>query len=74
MLNFQINKKSKYAKKLEDEKKNKRADMHSFHRYYGKLIPAIPATFINPALGEFMIKSPVSPAARSPQNDVIVLL
>ena len=45
-MNFQINENSEYDKKLQDEKKLKRADMHSFHRYYGKLIPAIPAAFI----------------------------
>ncbi len=45
-MNFQINENSEYDKKLQDEKKLKRADMHSFHRYYGKLIPAIPSAFI----------------------------
>ena len=35
-----------YEKILLDEKNNPRAKMHSFHRYYGKLIPAIPAAFI----------------------------
>jgi len=35
-----------YFNILQNEKNNKRAGMHSFHRYYGKLIPAIPATFI----------------------------
>ena len=43
---FQINEKSEYDKKLQEEKTLKRADMHSFHRYYGKLIPAIPSVFI----------------------------
>lgn len=43
---FKINEKSVYAEKLEAEKKLKRLGMHSFHRYYGKLIPAIPACFI----------------------------
>ena len=37
---------SKYKELLELEKLNKRLAMHSFHRYYGKLIPAIPSTFI----------------------------
>ncbi len=37
---------SKYKELLELEKSNKRLAMHSFHRYYGKLIPAIPSTFI----------------------------
>lgn len=32
---------------LEAEKKEKRLGMHSFHRYYGKLIPAIPKAYIN---------------------------
>ncbi|MBQ6515972.1 site-specific DNA-methyltransferase [bacterium] len=43
---FKINPKSKYAGKLEKEKELKRLGMHSFHRYYGKLIPAIPLCFI----------------------------
>lgn len=45
-MNFQINNESEYAEILNKEKENKRADMHSFHRYYGKLIPAIPSAFI----------------------------
>ncbi len=32
---------------LEETKKEKRLGIHSFHRYYGKLIPAIPRTAIN---------------------------
>lgn len=43
---FENNIKSPYIKKLEDEKAKPRAGMHSFHRYYGKLIPAIPSLFI----------------------------
>jgi len=43
---FQINENSVFFKKLEKEKDLKRLGMHSFHRYYGKLIPAIPACFI----------------------------
>lgn len=43
---FKINNNSKYEIGLEDEKKQRRADIHSFHRYYGKLIPAIPSYFI----------------------------
>ena len=35
---------------------------------------SIPAAFIKPSSGEFIIKSPVLPAARSPQKEVIVLL
>ena len=45
-MNFQINENSEYDNILQDEKALKRVDMHSFHRYYGKLIPAIPAAFI----------------------------
>ena len=43
---FVINENSEYAKGLEEEKQLERAEMHSFHRYYGKLIPAIPGYFI----------------------------
>ena len=43
---FKINEKSKFAEGLNEEKKLDRADIHSFHRYYGKLIPAIPSYFI----------------------------
>jgi len=43
---FEINTDSEYSKMLDKEKQKKRAKMHSFHRYYGKLIPAIPSTFI----------------------------
>lgn len=45
-MNFQITEDSKYKKLLDNEKELPRAGMHSFHRYYGKLIPAIPAAFI----------------------------
>lgn len=45
-MNFNINTESKYIPGLEAEKKLPRAGMHSFHRYYGKLIPAIPSFFI----------------------------
>jgi len=31
---------------LDEAKKNKRLKLHSFHRYYGKLIPAIPQAYI----------------------------
>lgn len=41
-----INNESEYKKKLDETKLEKRANIHSFHRYYGKLIPAIPHTFI----------------------------
>lgn len=43
---FEINNKSANKILLENEKAEKRSGMHSFHRYYGKLIPAIPACFI----------------------------
>lgn len=43
---FKINDKSKFLEGLNEEKKLDRADIHSFHRYYGKLIPAIPSYFI----------------------------
>jgi methylase of polypeptide subunit release factors len=46
-MNFQINNNSTYKEKLDEAKKEKRVNMHSFHRYYGKLIPAIPEAFIN---------------------------
>ncbi len=45
-MNYSINKNSVYAVKLNNEKDLKRHNMHSFHRYYGKLIPAIPSLFI----------------------------
>ena len=45
-MNFKINENSPYIEKLENEKLLKRKGMHSFHRYYGKLIPAIPSLFI----------------------------
>lgn len=46
-MEWKINNKSKYKNKLDKKKLEKRANIHSFHRYYGKLIPAIPSTFIN---------------------------
>lgn len=45
-MNWKINNNSKYKKILDKAKEEKRATVHSFHRYYGKLIPAIPNTFI----------------------------
>ena len=45
-MNFTINDNSYYQKILDAEKELPRAKMHSFHRYYGKLIPAIPAAYI----------------------------
>lgn len=46
-MEFTVNKDSQYSKILNEYKLEKRAPMHSFHRYYGKLIPAIPNAFIN---------------------------
>ena len=46
MSMFEINTDSKYSHILNNEKEKERAKMHSFHRYYGKLIPAIPSAFI----------------------------
>lgn len=45
-MNWKFNEKSKYKKILDKTKEEKRADIHSFHRYFGKLIPAIPRAFI----------------------------
>ena len=46
MKKFQLSKNGPNQKLLNKEKEEPRADMHSFHRYYGKLIPAIPSSFI----------------------------
>lgn len=46
-MNFEVNNSSEYSKFLENSKKENRVGMHSFHRYYGKLIPAIPNCFID---------------------------
>lgn len=45
-MNFILSENGNYQKILEKEKEEKRLGMHSFHRYYGKLIPAIPSAFI----------------------------
>lgn len=45
-MKFEINENSSNQILLEAEKELPRAGMHSFHRYYGKLIPAIPSAFI----------------------------
>ncbi len=45
-MRWEFNEKSKYKKILDKEKENVRADIHSFHRYFGKLIPAIPSAYI----------------------------
>ena len=38
-MKWKFNEKSKYKKVLDKVKEEKRADIHSFHRYFGKLIP-----------------------------------
>ena len=43
---FEDHKDSKYKAILDTVKEEDRLKMHSFHRYYGKLIPAIPRAFI----------------------------
>lgn len=43
---YENNVKSENRTLLEKVKEEKRLGMHSFHRYYGKLIPAIPRAFI----------------------------
>lgn len=43
---FKDNKNSKNKLLLDKVKEEQRLGMHSFHRYYGKLIPAIPRAFI----------------------------
>lgn len=43
---FEINNNSLNKQLLDAEKEAPRLGIHSFHRYYGKLIPAIPAAFI----------------------------
>lgn len=45
-MDFIDNKNSLYKTMLIETKKEARLGMHSFHRYYGKLIPAIPRTYI----------------------------
>ena len=45
-MNWRFNDNSIYKEKLDLVKEEKRAVIHSFHRYYGKLIPAIPRAFI----------------------------
>lgn len=45
-MKWKFNDSSKYKKILDQTKEEKRADIHSFHRYFGKLIPAIPRAYI----------------------------
>lgn len=45
-MEFKDNVNSEYKTILNRTKEEKRLGMHSFHRYYGKLIPAIPRAFI----------------------------
>ena len=45
-MEWKFNNRSKYKKLLDKVKEEKRADIHSFHRYFGKLIPAIPRAYI----------------------------
>lgn len=45
-MKWKFNEKSKYKKILDKEKEIGRAEIHSFHRYFGKLIPAIPSAYI----------------------------
>lgn len=46
MLEFNDKKNSNFKKVLDKTKEEERLGMHSFHRYYGKLIPAIPRAAI----------------------------
>src|SRR6056297_862421 len=45
-MNYEPNPSSPYRALLLEEKRVARAGMHAFHRYYGKLIPAIPGAVI----------------------------
>lgn len=45
-MKWTFNEESKYKILLDKEKELDRADIHSFHRYFGKLIPAIPSAYI----------------------------
>ena len=46
-MSFKLNFDSKNKAILDEFKNEKRLGFHSFHRYYGKLIPAIPRAFIS---------------------------
>lgn len=54
-MNFFDNRDSEFKRKLDKTKEEKRLNIHSFHRYYGKLIPAIPRC----AIKEFTKKGDV---------------
>lgn len=45
-MSFSINNYGNNKKILDETKKERRLGLHSFHRYYGKLIPAIPRAYI----------------------------
>ena len=45
-MEWNFNNKSHYKELLDKDKEMKRADIHSFHRYFGKLIPSIPRAYI----------------------------
>ena len=45
-MSFIVNDNSVYKQILDEYKLVERAKIHSFHRYYGKLIPAIPDAYI----------------------------
>ncbi len=45
-MEWNFNDKSYYKELLDKDKELKRADIHSFHRYFGKLIPSIPRAYI----------------------------
>ena len=45
-MKFVVNNNSQFKARLEIAKQDKRLGIHSFHRYYGKLIPAIPSAAI----------------------------
>lgn len=46
-MSFIVNDNSVYKQILDEYKLVERAKIHCFHRYYGKLIPAIPDAYIN---------------------------
>ena len=46
IMGFSLEQGGKYRKILDEAKEEPRLGLHSFHRYYGKLIPAIPRAYI----------------------------